>query len=295
MKVKVGVAGLGLMGSAIATNLLSQGNEVNVYNRTIEKAQPLQQKGAIVHKTPRELASAVDILITSLTDEHAVQQVALGDQGFLEALKDDAVWLEMSTIDPDASVAFAEESKKLRKNRLEVPIIGNPDMERQGKVVLLVGGDKELFERKQGFLQELGNPVLYIGSVGSALKMKLAVNLYMGLIAEAFSEAYVFSRKLGFGPDAFVNVINRTAHKNFVSELKGPKIAIGDFQPTFSMDNLYKDLRLAKGQADKSQADLPVSQLVIDQFSRAVAAGEGKLDFSAIVRQIERLNGLIKD
>jgi 3-hydroxyisobutyrate dehydrogenase-like beta-hydroxyacid dehydrogenase len=283
------------MGSAIATNLLSQGNEVHVYNRTIEKAQPLQQKGAIVHKTPRELASAVDILITSLTDEHAVQHVALGDQGFLDALKDDAVWLEMSTIDPDASVAFAGQSKKLGKNRLEVPIIGNPDMERQRKVVLLVGGDRELFERKEGFLQELGNPVLYMGSVGSALKMKLAVNLYMGLIAETFSEAYVFSRKLGFGPDVFVNVINKTAHKNFVSELKGPKIAIGDFQPTFSMDNLYKDLRLAKGQADKSKADLPVSQLVIDQFSRAVGAGEGKQDFSAIVRQIERLNGLIRD
>ena len=79
--------------------------------------------------------------------------------------------------------------------------------------------------------------------------MKLAVNLYLGLIAETFSEAYVFSRKLGFGPDDFVNVINKTAHKNFVSEMKGPKIAVGDFATSFSMDNLFKDLRLRKSSS----------------------------------------------
>ena len=295
MKTKVGVAGLGLMGSAIATNLLSQENEVHVYNRTIEKAQPFEQKGAIVHQTPSELASAVDILITSLTDERAVQQIALGNEGFLQALKKDAVWLEMSTIDPDASVEFAEQSKKLDKNRLEVPIVGNPDMERQRKVILLVGGDRELFEKNEAFIQQLGNQVLYIGLAGTGLRMKLAVNLYLGLMAETFSEAYVFSRKLGFGPDAFVNVINQTAHRNFVSEVKGPKIATDDFETSFSMDNLFKDLRLAKGQVDKTKAVLPTSELVFEQFSKAVAAGDGKWDFSAIARQIERLNGLIKD
>ena len=136
MQPIIGIAGLGLMGSAISANLLSQQNEVHVYNRTIEKTRPLLDKGAIVHRTPRELASAVDILITSLTDENAVQQVAMGDQGFLGALKDDAVWLEMSTIDPEASVAFAERSKELGKKRLEVPIVGNPDMAAQRKVIL---------------------------------------------------------------------------------------------------------------------------------------------------------------
>jgi 3-hydroxyisobutyrate dehydrogenase-like beta-hydroxyacid dehydrogenase len=105
----------------------------------------------------------------------------------------------------------------------------------------------------------------------------------------------VFSRKLGFGPDAFVNVINKTAHRNFVSEVKGPKIATGDFETSFSMDNLFKDLRLAKAQADKTKAVLPASELVFEQFSNAVAAGDGKWDFSAIVRQIERLNGLISN
>jgi 3-hydroxyisobutyrate dehydrogenase-like beta-hydroxyacid dehydrogenase len=251
--------------------------------------------GALVHKTPKDLASEVDFLITSLTDEQAVKQVALGSEGFLEALKQDAVWLEMSTIDPDASVVFAGQAKEFGKNRLEVPIVGNPDMERQRKVILLAGGDRKLYDKTEAFLQQLGNPVLYIGSAGMGLKMKLTVNLYLGLIAETFSEAYVFSKKLGFGPDAFVNVINKTAHRNFVSEVKGPKIASNDFSTSFSMDNLFKDLRFAKGQADKAKAVLPASELVYEQFSKAVAAGDGKWDFSVIARQIERLNGLISN
>jgi 3-hydroxyisobutyrate dehydrogenase-like beta-hydroxyacid dehydrogenase len=100
---------------------------------------------------------------------------------------------------------------------------------------------------------------------------------------------------LGFDADAFVNVINQTQHRNFVSEVKGPKIAAGDFQPSFSMDNLFKDLKLAKAQANKAQAVLPATELVIDEFAKAVAQNEGKQDFSVIARQIMRLNGLTKN
>lgn len=296
LKVKIGVVGLGSMGSAITTNLLAQQKyEVHVYNRTIEKAKPFEQKGATIHKTSKELASAVDILITSLTDDKAVYEVAFGKQGFLDALQENAVWLEMSTIDPDASIKFSEESKKLGKKKLEVPIVGNPEMMVEHKVTLLIGGDKNLFEQQEVFLKALGNAVLYIGAVGTGLKMKLAINLYLGLNVETFSEAYVFSRKLGFGPDDFVNVINKTAHKNYVSEVKGPKIAKSDFAPSFTMNNLFKDLNLAEAQSVKNKANLPTMKLVIGKFSDAVSAGEGKQDFSAIARQIERSNGLTTD
>ena len=288
----VGVVGLGLMGSAIATNLLSRGHEVHVYNRTMEKTRAVAGKGAIVHGSPKEFASAVDILVTSLTDDNAIEQVALGENGFLPAMKKSSLWIEMSTIDPDASIKQAAASRQLGISRLEVPIVGNPDMEMQEKVILLAAGQKELFEKYEEFLNELGNPVLYLGLEGSGLRMKLVVNMYLGLNAESFSEAFVFSRKLGFAPDAFVKVLNKTAHRNFVSEVKGPKIATNDYQPSFSMDNLLKDLRLAKDEANKTGAVLPVSRLVTDEFEKADARGDGKKDFSAIALEIERLNGL---
>ena len=99
----VGVIGLGLMGSAFASNLLSKGYTVHVYNRTKEKAKPLVDKGAILHPTAKDLASSVDIVITSLTDQNAIDSVALGDNGFLRSMKKGSVWIDMSTIDPSAS------------------------------------------------------------------------------------------------------------------------------------------------------------------------------------------------
>lgn len=293
--IKVGVVGLGLMGSAIASNLLSKGYEVHAFNRSQDKTEAVKRKGAIIHSTPRKLASAVDVLITSLTDENAVEQMAFGNDGFLSSLGKNGVWLEMSTIDPDASVALAQEARRVGIGKLDVPIVGSPEMEEQRKVILLVGGSKELFQKYESFLNELGNPVLYLGSEGSGSKMKLVVNLYLGLIAESLSEAFVFSRKLGFEPETFINVLNNTAHRNFVSQVKGPKIASGNFEPAFSMDNLLKDLRLAKKQADKVHAVLPVSNLVTEEFTKAVELGEGKKDFSAVALQIEVLNGLLND
>jgi 3-hydroxyisobutyrate dehydrogenase len=280
------------MGSAIATNLLSRGHEVHVYNRTMEKTRVIAGKGATVHGSPKDLASTVDILITSLTDDKAIEEVAFGNTGFLQAIKKSSLWIEMSTIDPDASIKQAAASRQLGISRLEVPIVGNPEMEMQEKVILLAAGPKELFEKYEKFLNELGNPVLYLGPEGAGLRMKLVVNMYLGLNAESYSEAFVLSRKLGFAPDAFVSVLNKTAHRNFVSEVKGPKIATNDFQPSFSMDNLLKDLRLAQAEANKTGAVLPVSKLVTDEFEKANAHGNGKKDFSAIVLEIERLNGL---
>jgi 3-hydroxyisobutyrate dehydrogenase len=166
-------------------------------------------------------------------------------------------------------------------------------MEMEGKVVLLAGGARDQFEKYEPFLNDLGTPVMYMGPNGAGNKMKLVVNLYLGLMAESFSEAFTFSEKLGFDPDTFVKVLNSTAHRNFVSQVKGPKMAAGDFQPAFSMNNLLKDLRLARKQAEKVNAVLPVSNVVLDEFTQAVELGDGTKDFSAVALQIERLNGLV--
>ncbi len=281
------------MGSAIASNLLTRGYELHAYNRTLEKAKPIGEKGGVIHSTAKELASAVDIVITSLTDENAVKQVAFGSEGFVSSLDKKGVWIEMSTIDPDASVEIEQEARTLGVTKLGVPIVGAPEMEMQGKVILLAGGPKEAFEKYEPFLSELGNPVMYLGADGAGNKMKLVVNLYLGLMAESFSEAFTFSEKLGFDPDTFVKVLNNTAHKNFVSQVKGPKMASGNFEPSFSMNNLLKDLRLARKQEEKVNAILPVSNLMIDEFTKAVELGEGTKDFSAVALQIERLNGLL--
>jgi 3-hydroxyisobutyrate dehydrogenase-like beta-hydroxyacid dehydrogenase len=281
------------MGSAIASNLISKGYELHAFNRSPEKAQTIKEKGAIIHSSPRELASSVQVLITSLTDENAVEVLAVGKDGFLSSMNKNAVWIEMSTIDPDASIALAEKARKLGIEKLDSPIVGAPEMEVQGKVMLLVGGNKELFQKYESFLSDLGNQVMYMGGDGAGSRMKLVVNQYLGLLAESFSEAFVFSEKLGFDPETFVTVLNNTAHRNFFSQVKGPMIASHNFQTSFSLDNLLKDLRLARKQANKVNAVLPAANLVEEEFTKAAEEmDKGKKDYSAVALQIEKLNGL---
>src|SRR5579872_4688147 len=134
------------MGSAIASYLISRGYQVHGFNRTPERARALAAKGAIIHQSPRDLAAAVQILITSLTDENAVEALAFGSDGFLAALSKDSLWIEMSTIDPDASIAFERRASELGLKKLDVPIVGPPEMVIQGKAMLLVGGDETVFD-----------------------------------------------------------------------------------------------------------------------------------------------------
>jgi|SRR5579872_2737710 len=280
------------MGSAFASNLLSRGYEVHGYNRTREKAEPLIAKGAILHSSPGDLASSVDIVLTSLTDEKAIEAVALGENGFLKSMRKGCAWIDLSTIDPNASIMHAEAAKQNGVDRLDAPVVGSEDLASKGQLMILVGGDQSIFEKYRNFLGELGSTIQYLGTSGNGHKMKLDVNLYLGLIGESFSEAYVLSRKQGFDANTFVDVINKTPHRNFFSEGKGPRIAAGKFDPAFSLNNILKDLRLADKQARETGAVLPASKVALAEYSKAAENGEGEKDFSVIALELERENDL---
>lgn len=288
----VGVIGLGLMGSAFASNLLSRGYKVHVYNRTKQKAKPLVAEGAILHSSAKDLASSVDIVMTSLTDQNAIDSLALGENGFLNSMRKGSLWIDVSTIDPIASVRHAEEAKKAGVDRLDTPVVGSEDLASKGDLVILVGGNNEVFQKYQNFLNELGKTVVYLGADGNGHKMKLVVNLYLGLIGESFSEALVLSQKQGFDAKTFVEIINKTPHRNAFSEGKGPKIAAGNFDAAFSLNNLLKDLRLADEQANETGARLPMSKVALAEYSKAAENGEGDKDFSVIALALERANKL---
>jgi 3-hydroxyisobutyrate dehydrogenase-like beta-hydroxyacid dehydrogenase len=288
----VGMIGLGIMGSSFVSNLLSKGYDVHVYNRTKEKAQPVMDKGAKFHSTPRELAAISDILMTSLTDQDAVESVAFGDDGFLAGMKKGKLWIDLSTIDPAASLRHADAARKAGIERLDTPVVGSKEAALTGSVIVLVGGNEDVFRKAEGFLNEIGKTVIYLGAEGNGHKMKLAVNLYLGLVAVSFSESLTLARKLGLEGRAFVDTINQTPHKNYFTEGKGPKIVASDFEPAFTLDNIFKDLKLVNEQVMRTGANLPLTDLAIKEYAAAVLEGKGSEDFSVIALEIQRKNGL---
>ena len=292
MESRVGIVGLGLMGSAFASNLLSRGYPFMSTTGRAQKAAPLVAKGAILHSTAKDLATSVDIVMTSLTDQDAIDNVALGEGGFLRSMREGSLWIDLSTIDPDASVRHAEAAKEAGVDRLDAPVVGSEDLASKGELIILVGGSDDVFRKYQDFLEELGTRSSYLGKDGNGHKMKLDVNLYLGLIGESFSEAFVLSQKQGFDKEAFADVINKTPHRNAFSLGKGPKIAAGDFDAAFSLKNLLKDLRLADEQANETGARLPMSKVALAEYSKAEQSGEGGKDFSIIALVLERENEL---
>jgi 3-hydroxyisobutyrate dehydrogenase-like beta-hydroxyacid dehydrogenase len=218
--------------------------------------------------------------------------MVMGDNGALRGMKKGALWIEMSTIDPDASIKQAEQAKRAGVDRLDAPVIGNPNMAAEGHLSLLVGGDENVFEKNREILNQLGSTIIYLGKPGSGHKMKLILNLHLATIGLAFSEAFVLSQKLGFEPSVFVDAFNKTPHKNYFSDVYGPLIAKGDYSPLFTVNMLLKDLTLAENQATRQKVALPAGSLVKQLFTTSVNQGQGEMNLSSIALTMQRLNGI---
>ncbi len=290
--MKVGVIGLGLMGAALSRRLLSQKHEVHVYDRTPSKTSQFVGDGATAHRTPRDLARSVEAAFTLVTDQQAVDSVTLGESGLLEGMKPGSLWIDMSTIDPDASKRHAQECHRRGIERLDAPVVAGPKWVEEGRAMLLVGGSKEVFEKRLSLLNQIASSVHYLGEDGNGHKMKLLLNLYLGMVSVAFCEALTLSRKIGIDPELFLETVNKSVHKSFFTEVRAPPILKGDFKPAFSLRNLLKDLLLVQEQAKRTGAVLPASTAATELFSIAANLGQAEMDYTSIALALAKLNGL---
>jgi len=289
---RIAVLGLGLMGSAIAENLLNRRHEVHVYNRTESKAKPLVALGAVAHSTPIDVAKSSDIVITMVTDERVIRDIAFGRDGFLQGMNRGSIWVDMSTILPEASIEHAAECSKRGIERLDAPVLGGPQLAAKGELVIVVGGTKETYMKHADFLRQLGREVVYIGSHGAGHKIKLAYNLYLAILGSGFSEALVFAEKLGIRGEDFVNVINKTHHKTGYTEAKGMNVVNGVFIPTFTLRMMRKDLALVQSEATTYKMSLPIASSVLNLYTSAMNQGLADSDYSSIATTIRMTNGI---
>lgn len=291
--MKVGVVGLGLMGSGIARRLAGAGHELVVYNRSRQKADALS-KVARVAASPKELAGLCDVVVTVVTDFDAAKDVLLGADG-LAASQNRPVVVDASTISPAQSEFLAQELKKRGIEMLGMPVMGGPAAAEAGELIPMVAGSKGAFEKARPVIETLGKQVFYIGEkAGSANAVKLALNMNIALIATAVSEGITLTRGCGIDPAVFVQILNSTYFKTGLSEKKGPKMVAGDFEPSFHLKNMLKDLELAAGMAQARGLAVPATSAVQQMFRAASNSGFSEQDYTAICAFLARINGMEK-
>jgi 3-hydroxyisobutyrate dehydrogenase len=290
--MRVGVAGLGLMGSGIATRLISTGHEVSVYNRSRAKAEQFSK--ATIAASPKELASICDFVITVVTNFSAVREVLLGQDGVINSNNRNLIVADASTISPSQSLECAQTLRNKGIEMLGMPVMGGPAAAESGELVPMVAGSRQAFEEILPVIKKIGKPFYISGRDGAANAIKLALNLNIALIASAISEGITLVRGSDIDPSIFIQVLNSTYFKTGLSENKGPKMVSGDFAPSFHLKNMLKDLELAANTAQEEGITLPQTALAQQIYRAANNSGFSDMDYTAICAFLTKINGMEK-
>src|ERR671915_88288 len=287
---RVGFAGLGAMGAGIARRLLDAGYEVVGWNRTKERAQPLLDAGMGWADTPRELAASVDVLFTMLTNTEAVEATAGGPDGVLAGLRDGAVWADVSTIAPDASVAMAERVRAAGAWFLDCPVSGSPATLAASQMSVMVGGERAAFERIESVLQAIGPKVTYIGPNGHAILTKLAINLTLVVSVTAFAEAVALVEKAGVRRAAVVDAALKSVIASPVLGYRAP-LLVDDTAVYADVDLQQKDLVLAQELARRLGMAVPTCAATSEMLNAARSSERADRDFVVSVHEAYRRMG----
>ena len=288
--VKVGLVGTGLLGEAVGLHLLESGFSLMAYNRTRSKTKNLEKNGAVIADTPRHVAESSDLIITCVKDGDAVDQVLFGGDGIVAGKHEGMMVAEMSTINPKSAIQNSKRLETEGINSLEIPVMGGPNVAIHGKLVLMASGEKDVFEAYKEVLDVIANEVFFLGKSGSAHSIKLAMNLQISLLALALSEGITLTRKAGFDPEKFLEILNSTYFKTGMSENKAYKMIKDEFEPTFTLKNLKKDLGIITAAAKDFGAILPIAERANEIYRDAVDAGFGEIDYTGILAYIKKLS-----
>ncbi|MGA8437883.1 MAG: NAD(P)-dependent oxidoreductase [Candidatus Sulfotelmatobacter sp.] len=293
-QVKVGFIGLGNMGSRMARCLLDHGYHLELYDRDAAKAEALAANGGLVAKNILELAHGVDVLISCLTNDEAVQSVYTGAEGFLAGARAGTVVLEMSTISPERSRELHKLGARRGIDVMDVAISGSTPAAEQGTLTLLAGGSQDLFVAAAPIFESLAKQYFLLGGPGSGTTMKLVVNTLLGLGMQAIAEAVVLGEKAGLDRKHLLDVLSHTAVIAPAHVGKLARIAINDYTPQFPLRLMNKDFELILEAAAEARIPMPATEAAFHVNSEELAGSEEE-DFSAVLRRMEVVAGIEAD
>jgi 3-hydroxyisobutyrate dehydrogenase len=288
--LKVGLAGLGVIGSRVAEKLVESGSLNLVYNRTQTKAAVFAKAhGVSVSQSTQDLVRECDVVFTVLSDDEAVSSFFGGTSSVPIQGK---TFLDMSTIGPSTSVAMASDIKRRGASMLDVPVVGSASMVEKKEAVLMVGGEAADFERVSPLLHQIANVVLHVGPNGTGLKLKLVHNLVLASYVVALGEAVNFGLGGGLDPKMIEQLlVSLSSIRSPGSALKVPKIIGSDYAMQFSLKHMIKDLGIIEAEAKRQRSPIPMGSLALQLYRMAEKRGLAEKDFSAVAELFRESTG----
>ncbi len=284
---RVGIVGTGMLGNAVGLNLLKSGVPLTVYNRTKNKTDELKKNGAIVADSPKDVAQKSDLVITVVKDADAVKSVSFGLDGIILGKHSDLIVSDMSTINPSASIEIEKKFYDEGVIWLDTPVMGGPNVAINGELVMMASGDKSGFEKLEHIFQKIAHKRFFLGKTGTAHSIKLAMNLQIAMLALSLSEGIILARGASVDPKVFLKILNSTYFKTGMSENKAFKMIQDKYDPTFTLENLKKDLSTINGAAKSFGISLPLSIKAEEIYQSALENGFGKFDYTGVLAYLK--------
>ncbi|MGZ4291231.1 MAG: NAD(P)-dependent oxidoreductase [Gaiellaceae bacterium] len=289
---KVGYVGLGVMGSAIVRRLLAAEHDVTVWNRTPEKAEALLEAGARWAASPREVAERSDVVFTMVTNTQAVRAVTEGPDGIIAGLAAGKVYVDMSTASPANTRELAARVLAAGAQMLDAPVSGTSITVEQGKASIMVGGDEGAFERVRPVLDAIGPKVFHLGPSGSAVTIKIAINLSLAVQMLAFSEGVLLAEKSGIPRERVVEVMLASVIASPMVAYRGPLVLGHPDEVWFDCHMMQKDLNLALELGRELEVPLPTTAVTNELLTAANGMGIGDRDFAVLLDVLAHMSGV---
>lgn len=293
--MRVGLIGLGVMGTPMAERLLDAGHALAVYNRTREKAAPLLARGATWADSPAILAAQSDVVLSIVTDPAAVEAIAFTEDGILEGLGPDSIHCDISTVGPGwarrIAAAYAERGRRF----VQAPVLGSKRQIEEGVLLVFGGGAEEDVARCEPVWQAFAARVWRFPAADQAATTKLACNLLIAHMILGLGQSLVFAQKGGVTPAKVLEILDSSALGAPMYRSKGKTLLERNFNANFYVQHMLKDLSLAADAGRETDTPLPLNGLSRELFIAAAQQGWGEEDYSAVVKVLEQMAGVTLD
>lgn len=280
--MKIGWIGLGNMGIPMALNLVKAGYELTFYNRTPDKGEELATLGAKQASSLTEVVDKSDVIFTMVSDDNAVKSIYI-ENGILSHAEAGKIFIDMSTISPQTSQLIYNTALENGVKYLDAPVSGSVQPAKEGKLLVLVGGDEEVYEQVKSVFEPMSKLSIYLGGSGAGSNAKLAINLLLGITVQGIAESILFAEKQGIKQEDMLTIINESAVGTAISKMKTPSILNNEFPAAFALKHMAKDLRLAS-ETMELQA---IGSSANKTYQNALEKGLGELDVMAILKELK--------